>query len=41
MGHQQETIVALLDHMAKNMARETKMPDQGQVNEMKDDLKFK
>jgi hypothetical protein len=28
MGHQQETIVALLDHMSKNMARSNKMPNQ-------------
>jgi len=41
MGHQQETIVALLDHMSKNMARSSKMPNQAQVTDMKDDLKFK
>ena len=41
MGHHQETITALLDHMSKNMARQNKMPNQAQVTDMKDDLKFK
>jgi len=41
ISYQQETIVALLSHMAKNMDRQNKMPNQGQVDEMKKDLNFK
>ena len=41
MADQQETIVALLEHMQKNMSRQTKLPSQNQVEEMRKDLKFK
>jgi intraflagellar transport protein 74 len=34
-------ISALLEHMQKDMARQNKLPTSSQVNEMKDDLKFK
>lgn len=37
----QTLISALLEHMQKDMARQNKLPTSTQVNEMKDDLKFK
>ena len=37
----QTLISALLEHMQKDMARQNKLPTSSQVNEMKDDLKFK
>ena len=37
----QETITALLEHMQKNLARQNKLPSQANVEEMKNDLKFK
>ena len=41
MNDQQETIVALLEHMQKNMSRQNKLPSQNQVEEMRKDLNFK
>ena len=34
-------IASLLEHMQKNMARQNKLPTQIQVDEMRNDLKFK
>jgi intraflagellar transport protein 74 len=34
-------ISALLEHMQKDMARQNKLPNSNQVDEMKNDLKFK
>ena len=41
MDNNQETIVALLEHMQKNLSRQNKLPSQSQHEEMKSDLKFK
>lgn len=41
MNTTQETIVALLEHMQKNLSRQNKLPNQAQHEEMKSDLKFK
>ena len=37
----QETIVALLEHMQKNLQRQNKLPNSAQVEDMKADLAFK
>lgn len=37
----QNLISQLLEHMQKTLARQNKLPTQNQVNDMKDDLKFK
>ena len=41
MTNLQETIVALLEHMQKNLSRQNRLPSQNQVDEMKKDLNFK
>jgi len=41
INEHQILISALLEHMQKDMARQNKLPTSSQVNEMKDDLKFK
>ena len=41
MNDNQETITALLEHMSKNMHRQTALPGVNQVEEMKRDLNFK
>ena len=37
----QSLIASLLEHMQKTMARQNKLPTQSQVDEMRNDLKFK
>ena len=41
MGATQEAITAILEHMAKNLSRQNKLPSANQVDEMKRDLNFK
>jgi intraflagellar transport protein 74 len=41
MTNTQETITALLEHMNKNLNRQTALPGVNQVEEMKKDLNFK
>ena len=41
MTNTQETIVALLEHMSKNMNRSQALPGVNQVEEMRKDLNFK
>ena len=41
MTNTQETITALLEHMSKNMNRQTALPGKNQVEEMKKDHNFK
>ena len=41
MTNMQETIVALLEYMEKNLNRQNRLPNQSQVEEMKKDLNFK
>lgn len=41
MTNTQETVTALLEHMNKNLNRQTALPGVNQVEEMKKDLNFK
>ena len=41
MNNTQETITALLEHMSKNLHRQTALPGVNQVEEMRKDLNFK
>lgn len=41
IGILERTIAHLLEHMSKNISRQTNLPSQGDVSELKDDLHFK
>ena len=41
MDLNQDSVTALLEHMAKNLHRQTALPGVSQVEEMKKDLNFK